>query len=130
MILSTVADGDEADVYRSLKARGAPSTASSSMRYAARTPGSSLLGEIALPFVVHGRSSEYHGDYSWVDSTTARPYRRATRFLLDLGHRRIGLVNGDEEMGIFAWRRRRGYESGANGSRHCGRPGALLQCPR
>jgi len=34
---------------------------------------------------------------------------RATNFLLDLGHRRIGLINGLEGMD-FAFRRRTGYE--------------------
>ena len=37
-----------------------------------------------------------------------RAFHRATEFLLDLGHRRIGLVNGLEFMD-FAIRRRTGY---------------------
>jgi LacI family transcriptional regulator len=108
MILSTVADGDEADVYRSLKARGAVDgiVVHEVRRHDTRLE---LLGDIALPFVVHGRSSEYNGDYSWVDVNNRSAFRRATRFLLDLGHRRIALVNGDEAMD-FAWRRRNGYE--------------------
>lgn len=35
-------------------------------------------------------------------------FQRATDFLLDLGHRRIGLING-LEMQDFAFRRRDGY---------------------
>jgi LacI family transcriptional regulator len=39
-----------------------------------------------------------------------RAFQRATEFLLDLGHRRIALVNGLEFMD-FAIRRRHGYEA-------------------
>ena len=38
-----------------------------------------------------------------------RAFQRATEFLLDLGHRRIGLMNGLEFMD-FAIRRRKGFE--------------------
>ena len=46
--------------------------------------------------------------YSWVDVNNRRAFQRATEFLLDLGHRRIALVNGLEFMD-FAIRRRTGY---------------------
>lgn len=46
--------------------------------------------------------------YPWVDVNNRRAFRRATDFLLDLGHRRIALVNGLEFMD-FAMRRRGGY---------------------
>ena len=46
--------------------------------------------------------------YSWVDTNNRRAFHRATNFLLDLGHRRIALLNGQEHMD-FARRRRQGY---------------------
>ena len=68
-----------------------------------------LLSSLGIPFVVHGRASAEDRDYSWVDVNNRRAFSRATELLLDLGHRRIALVNGLEDMD-FAIRRRQGYE--------------------
>lgn len=70
-----------------------------------------LLRELGMPFVVHGRASDLDDDYSWVDTDNLRSFRRATEFLVDLGHSRIALVNGLEYMD-YAWRRRAGYLAG------------------
>jgi len=59
--------------------------------------------------VVHGRASDSHESYSWVDMNNTHAFRRAADLLLDLGHRRIALVNGLEDMD-FAIRRRSGFE--------------------
>lgn len=107
LILSIVPDGDEARVYREMKSRGnvdgvivhSPKHDDFRIR---------LLHEIGMPFVVHGRATQADLPYSWVDVNNRRAFRRATDFLLDLGHRRIGLVNGLEFMD-FAIRRRNGY---------------------
>ena len=69
-----------------------------------------LLSELGLPFVVHGRASAATRGYSWVDVNNVSALRRATRHLIDLGHRRIGFLNGVETQD-FAVRRRRGYEA-------------------
>ncbi|MEX3015566.1 LacI family DNA-binding transcriptional regulator [Gymnodinialimonas hymeniacidonis] len=71
----------------------------------ARVP---LLQELGLPFLVHGRTGTPEG-YSWLDVANIRAFRRATDFLLDLGHRRIALINGQESLD-FARRRRLGFE--------------------
>lgn len=107
MILSVVADESEDQAYRDLKSRG---TADGVILHAPRLddPRIPLLHGIGLPFVVHGRSTGAAMPYSWVDVNNRRAFRRATEFLLDLGHRRIGLVNGLEFMD-FAIRRRGGY---------------------
>lgn len=107
MVLSMVEDGDEAQVYRNLKARGAVDGV---VLHGPRMndPRIGLLDEIGLPFVVHGRASGYDGPYCWLDVNNASAFRRATDFLLDLGHRRIALVNGLESLD-FAHRRRAGY---------------------
>lgn len=67
-----------------------------------------LLQELGLPFLVHGRTASPEA-YSWLDVANARAFRRATDLLLDLGHRRIALLNGPETLD-FALRRRRGFE--------------------
>ncbi len=59
--------------------------------------------------------------YSWVDVNNRRAFQRATEFLLDLGHRRIALVNGLEFMD-FAIRRRTGYARCADRAAACRRP--------
>ncbi|ANT59008.1 LacI family transcriptional regulator [Salipiger sp. CCB-MM3] len=108
MTLSVTGDRDEEENYRRLKAKGnvdgiivhGPSM------HDGRIP---FLRKLGLPFVVHGRASELETAYSWVDMNNTHAFQRATNFLLDLGHRRIGLINGLEFMD-FAYRRRLGFE--------------------
>ena len=73
-------------------------------------PRIALLQELGIPFCVHGRSTHVTTPYNFVDVNSTRAFRRATEFLLDLGHTRIGLINGSERMD-FAQRRRSGYEA-------------------
>ncbi|MBD3678055.1 MAG: substrate-binding domain-containing protein [Rhodobacteraceae bacterium] len=109
LMLSVVRDEDEANAYRELVAKGTVDgiIVHSPKENDERIP---LLKDIGIPFVVHGRSTEADTDYSWVDVNSRRAFHQATRLLLDLGHRRIGLVNG-LETGDFAIRRRDGYLS-------------------
>lgn len=67
-----------------------------------------LLKELKLPFMVHGRTAAPE-NYSWLDVANIRAFRRAADLLLDLGHRRIALINGQESLD-FARRRRLGLE--------------------
>lgn len=109
MMFTRVDDGDEEAAYRSLMAKGSvdgvilqgPKVNDSRI---------DLLNRIGLPFAVHGRSSEVSTPYTWVDVNNTRSFRRATEFLVDLGHKRIALINGLESMD-FARRRRDGYLS-------------------
>lgn len=105
--LAVVADCDQEQAFRNLAAERsvdgvllqAPLTGDF------RIP---LLQEIGMPFVVHGRASiNDDKDYSWVDVNNKRAFEQATGGLLDLGHRRIGLINGLESMD-FARRRKDG----------------------
>ena len=106
--LSLAAPGAEEATYRKLNSEGSVDgiVLQAPLMNDSRI---ALLREIGLPFVVHGRASEVAEPYSWVDVNNTRAFQRATDFLLDLGHRRIGLVNGDEAMD-FAHRRRLGYQ--------------------
>jgi len=107
MLLSVVPDDIEEDTYRDLYSRGAVDGV---IVHAPRMndPRIALLTGVGLPFVVHGRATGAQASYSWLDVNNRRAFQRATEFLLDLGHRRIGLVNGLEFMD-FAIRRRTGY---------------------
>jgi LacI family transcriptional regulator len=107
MLLSVVPDADEEATYRAMKSKG---NVDGVILHAPRLndPRLPLLQDIGLPFVVHGRSTGATLPYPWVDVNNRRAFQRATEFLLDLGHRRIALVNGLEFMD-FAARRRTGF---------------------
>lgn len=109
MLLSVVSDANEERAYREIKAKG---NVDGIIVHGPRRddPRIALLSEIGLPFVVHGRATGASTPYSWLDVNNRRAFQRATEFLLDLGHRRIALVNGIETMD-FAIRRRQGYET-------------------
>lgn len=68
-----------------------------------------LLQELRIPFVVHGRSNASAENYAYLDVNNERAFERLTGHLIELGHRRIALINGLETMN-FAARRRAGYE--------------------
>ena len=107
MVLSVVPDESEEATYRGLKSKG---NVDGVIVHAPRMndPRIPLLREIGLPFVVHGRATGTADPYCWLDVNNRRAFQRATEFLLDFGHTRIGLVNGLEFMD-FAIRRRTGY---------------------
>jgi LacI family transcriptional regulator len=107
MLFSHVTDGDEQRVYTEMKRKGTVDgvIVQGPMVDDRRV---AILNELDLPFVVHGRSSGVDAEYSWVDVNNRRSFKRATEFLLDLGHTRIALINGLEHMD-FAERRRAGY---------------------
>jgi LacI family transcriptional regulator len=124
MVLSVVSDADESDTYRQLKARG---TVDGVILHGPTLddPRIALMHDIGLPFVVHGRSTGAALPYSWLDVNNRRAFERATDHLLDLGHRRIALVNGLESMD-FAIRRRNGYLSALT-ARGVAMDGALMR---
>lgn len=107
MVLSLVADHDEERLYRAINAKG---SVDGIIVHGPRMgePRINLLSKLGMPFLVHGRASDVSGEYSWLDVNNKSAFQRATEFLLDLGHRRIALINGLETMD-FAHRRRAGY---------------------
>jgi len=107
MLLSVVADNDEERIYRDLASRR---SVDGVIVHGPKQndPRIELLNKISMPYVVHGRTGIGDDNYSWVDVNNLRAFERATNFLLDLGHRRIALINGIETMD-FAIRRRQGY---------------------
>ncbi len=109
MVLSVVRDEDEEKAYRDMASKG---SVDGIILHGPREndPRLKLLSNIGLPFVVHGRAGDDTSAYSWLDINNGRSFERATNLLLDLGHRRIALLNGLEYMD-FARRRRLGYEA-------------------
>lgn len=109
LIMSVVSGDEEMNAYRNLSAR---SSVDGVVLHAPlmNDPRIPLLRNLEMPFVVHGRASNEEHPYAWLDVNNTSAFRRATDFLLDLGHTRIALINGLETMD-FAYRRREGYMS-------------------
>ncbi len=109
ILLSVVADVDEENAYRKFRSSRSVDGVIVHGPHA-DDPRIDLLKSLEIPFVVHGRAGENEDRYSWVDVNNRHSFLRATEFLLDLGHRKIALLNGLESMD-FARRRREGYEA-------------------
>jgi LacI family transcriptional regulator len=129
-LLSIVKETDETRTYRELCGRGAVDGVIIHSPLC-NDPRIALLHNLGLPFVVHGRSSDVTAPYAFVDVNNRRAFLRATGFLLDLGHRRIALLNGPETCD-FAFRRRAGFEQalteqGVAADPHLMRSGAMTE---
>ncbi|MDP5084439.1 MAG: substrate-binding domain-containing protein [Yoonia sp.] len=109
MMLTIVDDANELQVYDGLKSRRAVDGV---ILHAPRMDDMRIphLHKLGLPFAVHGRASGCQVPYAWLDVNNRRAFHRATDFLIDLGHTRIALINGLEDMD-FAHRRRDGYST-------------------
>lgn len=107
MLLRIVPQSAEEESYRAI---AAANSVDGLVVHAPRRndPRIRLLTEMGMTFIAHGRG-DVETDYSWLDINNRRSFGRATEYLIELGHRRIALLNGLETM-LFAWRRRRGYE--------------------
>ncbi|MHB1109325.1 MAG: LacI family DNA-binding transcriptional regulator [Devosia sp.] len=106
IVVSPLESDDEIPAYRRL---------SSSKRVDAVIIGSpklvdervTVLTEMGIPFVLHGRT-QVPTPHAWLDIDNAGAFFRATAHLLDLGHRRIAMINGPAGM-TFAEHRNQGY---------------------
>ncbi|MDO1581049.1 LacI family DNA-binding transcriptional regulator [Rhizobium oryzicola] len=72
-------------------------------------PRLEMAKSLPFPFIVHGRSLGAEENYPYLDVDNEGAFRQATQLLLDLGHRKIALLNGPEDLD-FAQRRRLGVE--------------------
>lgn len=102
LVLSPSSVGDEEATYRRIAAgRQVDAVYVSSPRQADRRIA--LLHKIGLPYVVHGRSEGLDFDYPYIDIDNEGAFREAGRLLIQLGHRRIALINGkmDETFAIL-----------------------------
>lgn len=105
--LTVLPDDEQEAAYRSLKSR--QMVGGVIVQFTRHDdPRPALLDKLGMPYVVHGRVSGRSEPYSWVDVNNRRAFERAAGFLIQLGHKHIALINGDERMD-FAHRRREGY---------------------
>lgn len=70
-------------------------------------PRPALLQSLGMPFIVHGRT-RLPQPYAFLDIDNHSAFRAATNLLLDLGHRGIGLLNGECKFN-YATDRKNGY---------------------
>lgn len=109
LLMVRVVNDDEDVIYRRLQHTGAVDGVVI-QGPAVQDERITLLNDIGLPYIVHGRASGIQAPYAWLDVNNRRSFQRATQLLIDMGHRKIALLNGLEHMD-FAARRRRGFES-------------------
>ncbi|MBB2693495.1 UNVERIFIED_ORG: LacI family transcriptional regulator [Rhizobium esperanzae] len=69
-----------------------------------------MLKSLSMPYVVHGRSFGAELDYPYLDIDNEGAFYDATRLLLQLGHTRFALMNGQVHLD-FAIRRKNGVIS-------------------
>lgn len=114
MVLSIVPEDNEREAYETLarqrKVDGV--MVHTTLRTDRRVD---LLRRLGLPFLLHGRDGRSDEGYCWLDVDNRAAFEKATRHLLDLGHRRIALLNGLKTM-TFAWHRHQGYETALAGA--------------
>lgn len=70
-------------------------------------PRIAMLRTLPIPYLVHGRAIGQGEDYPFLDIDNERAFFEATQLLIELGHRRIGLINGPEQL-TFSIRRQTG----------------------
>ncbi|MDK1384395.1 substrate-binding domain-containing protein [Sinorhizobium sp. 8-89] len=105
-VLNPSAPEDEEATFRRLAASGnVDALFLAHMR--ANDPRIAILKSLSIPFVVHGRSIGGPKDYPFLDIDNTAAFYDATRLLIQLGHRRIALINGQEHL-AFAIRRKKG----------------------
>ncbi|MDO9418270.1 LacI family DNA-binding transcriptional regulator [Pararhizobium sp.] len=99
---------DEEAAFRRLAASGnVDAIFMSYMR--ARDTRLAVLKSLSIPFVVHGRSIDVATDYPFLDINNTGAFQDAARLLIQLGHRRLALINGPEHL-AYAIRRKKGVE--------------------
>lgn len=77
-------------------------------------PRVGLVQRLGFPAVVHGRS-HFERPVAFLDVDNEDAFFQAARFLLQLGHRRLALLNGEERL-TFAHDRRRGVVRALEGA--------------
>ncbi len=70
-------------------------------------PRVKLLNKLQMPYIVHGRVEGLDFEYPYVDIDNEGAFYDAARLLIQLGHKRIALINGDVSQ-TFAIHRERG----------------------
>jgi LacI family transcriptional regulator len=106
LVLSPADAADEETTYRRIAASKQVDAVYVSSPRAADTRVA-LLNQLGLPFIVHGRTEGFDFDYPYMDIDNEGAFHEAARLLIQLGHRKLALING-EERETFAIHRERG----------------------
>ena len=105
LVLSPADADDEETTYRRVVAnKQVDAVYISSPRPADRRIA--LLNQLGIPFIVHGRSEGLDFDYPYLDIDNEGAFHEAARLLVQLGHRRIALINGDDAQTFAIFRER------------------------
>jgi LacI family transcriptional regulator len=132
-LAETIAESDSDLLIIPMRGTGTPSPKPSHLRSVdaviISAPGLNdplvpMLEKLKLPFVLHGRTNAPR-PYAYLDIDNEGGFRRATELLLDLGHLRIGLINGNT-WHTFAAHRELGWTS-ALAARGLDAPSALTR---
>jgi len=105
LVLSPTTVEDEETTYRRIVAnKQVDAVYVSSPRPADRRV--MLLNQLGIPFIVHGRSEGLGFEYAFMDIDNEAAFHDAARLLIQLGHTRIGLINGDISQTFAIFRER------------------------
>jgi LacI family transcriptional regulator len=66
-----------------------------------------LLEQLGIPYIVHGRSEGLDFEYPFLDIDNEGAFHDATRLLIQMGHSRVALINGELSL-TYAIHRERG----------------------
>jgi LacI family transcriptional regulator len=105
LVLSPAEAGDEETTYR----RVAAARHVDAVYVSAPVPKDrriALLHQLGLPFLVHGRSEGLDFAYPFLDIDNEGAFHEAARLLAQLGHRDVGLINGDDRQTFAIFRER------------------------
>ncbi len=106
LVLSPTTADDEETTYRRVVAnKQVDAVYVSSPRPADRRIA--LIEQLGIPYLVHGRSEGLDFAYPFLDIDNEGAFQEAARLLIQLGHRRVALINGDDGQ-TFAIHRERG----------------------
>jgi LacI family transcriptional regulator len=72
-------------------------------------PRPALLRQLGMPFIIHGRTQSAE-PYGYLDIDNEGAFHAAAKLLIDLGHRRIALLNGERHFN-YAADRERGFRA-------------------
>ncbi|WP_395448632.1 substrate-binding domain-containing protein [Aminobacter sp. UC22_36] len=105
LVLSPADAQDEETTYRRIVANKQVDALYISAPYSA-DKRVALAHQLGIPFIVHGRSEGLDFDYPFIDIDNEGAFHDATRLLIQLGHKRVALINGDDTQTFAIFRER------------------------
>ncbi|QPC86260.1 LacI family DNA-binding transcriptional regulator [Mesorhizobium sp. NBSH29] len=109
LVLSPTTVDDEEDTYRRIIANKQVDALYISSPLPV-DPRVTLVHRLGFPYIVHGRADGLDFDYPFLDIDNETAFKEATRLLIQLGHTKMALINGDNTHS-FAIHRERGMKN-------------------